>query len=145
MIQQYCDDFEMGLNIDVVNLQFVTPPQEVVPAFDDLNKAEQDASRIFEEAAKEYQERVPMAVGQAQRAILEAEGFSERRVNVSRGEASRFVSMLEAYELAPEVTRSRLYLEIIEEVLPKLQDITIIDRDIDSLLPHLNLRERSAK
>jgi membrane protease subunit HflK len=145
MIQQYCDDFEMGLNIDVVNLQFVTPPQEVVPAFDDLNKAEQDASRFFEEAAKEYQERVPMALGQAQRTILEAEGFFERRVNISRGEANRFVSMLEAYELAPEVTRSRLYLEIIEEVLPKLQDITIIDRDIDSLLPHLNLRERSAQ
>lgn len=145
MIQEFSDQFQMGLNIDVVNLQFVTPPQEVVPAFDDLNKAEQDAARIFEEAAKEYQERVPMAQGRAQRTILEAEGFSERRINVARGDANRFVSMLEAYEQAPEVTRSRLYLEIMEGVLPTLQDITIIDREIDSLLPHLNLSERESK
>jgi modulator of FtsH protease HflK len=142
MIQEYCDQFQMGIRIDVVNLQFVSPPQEVVPAFDDLNKAEQDASRIFEEAAREYQERVPMAQGQAQRTILEAEGFAQRRVNVSRGEAARFVSMLEAYESAPDVTRSRLYLETMEEVLPRMQDIMIIDREIDSLLPHLNVRER---
>lgn len=145
MIQEYCDQFQMGIRIDVVNLQFVSPPQEVVPAFDDLNKAEQDATRIFEEAAKKYQERVPMARGQARRVILEAEGFAERRVNVARGDANRFVSMLEAYEVAPEVTRSRLYLETMEEVLPRIREITIIDREIDSLLPHLNLREGSTQ
>lgn len=139
MIQDQCDQFQMGLKIDVVNLQFVTPPREVVPAFDDLNRAEQDASRIFEEAAKEYQERVPLAQGRAQRTILEAEGFLQRRINVARGEANAFMSMLEAYEASPDVTRSRLYLETMESVLPRIENITIIDGGIDSLLPHLNL------
>lgn len=145
IIQEYSDRFKMGINIDVVNLQFVSPPEEVVPAFDDLNKAEQDASRIFEEAAKEYQDRVPKAEGQAQRTILEAEGFAQRRVNIARGEADRFVSMLESYKLAPDVTRSRLYLESMEDVLPSMNNVTIIDRDIDSLLPHMNLKKEVAQ
>lgn len=145
LVQEYCDQFEMGIQIDLVNLQFVSPPQEVVPAFDDLNKAEHDASRFYEEAAKQYQEKVPMARGQAQRMILEAEGFAQRRVNVARGEANRFLSMLETYELSPEVTRNRLYLETMEDVLPKMQDITIIDGEINSLLPHLNLRNRQTQ
>lgn len=142
LIQDYCDQFQMGVQIDVVNLQFVSPPQEVVPAFDDLNKSEHDAARFFEEAAQEYQERVPRARGQAERLILEAEGFAQRRVNIARGEASRFVAMREAYELAPEITRNRLYLETIESILPTLKDVTVIDESVEGLLPHLNLRER---
>jgi len=142
LIQEYCDQFQMGVQIDVVNLQFVSPPQEVVPAFDDLNKSEHDAARFFEEASQQYQERVPMARGQADRMILEAEGFAQRRVNVARGEASRFVAMRDAYELAPDVTRSRLYLETMENLLPRLKDVTVIDETVEGLLPHLNLRER---
>lgn len=141
LIQDYCNQFKMGIQIDVVNLQFVSPPEEVVPAFDDLNKAEHDASRFFEEAAEQYQERVPMARGQAQRTILEAEGFARRRVNVARGEANHFESILEAYKLAPEVTRSRLYLESMEMILPRMQDVMVIDGEIDTLLPHMNVRE----
>lgn len=86
-----------------------------------------------------------MASGQAQRTILEAEGFARRRVNVARGDADRFDSMLDAYQSAPGVTRSRLYLETMEDVLPRMQDVMIIDREIDSLLPHLNLKERAAQ
>jgi modulator of FtsH protease HflK len=143
LIQEYCDQFQMGVTIDVVNLQFVAPPQEVVPAFDDLNKSEHDAARFFEEAAQQYQERVPMARGQAQRLILEAEGFAQRRVNVARGDAQRFSEMREAYLLAPDVTRNRIYLETIETILPRLRGITVVDENVQGLLPHFNLREKN--
>jgi modulator of FtsH protease HflK len=141
LIQQYCDQFKMGVRIDVVNLQFVSPPQEVVSAFDDLNKSEHDAARFFEEAAQQYQERVPMARGQAQRLILEAEGFAQRRINIARGEAQRFRSMTEAYQLSPDVTRNRMYLETMEDVLPRLRGVTVIDESVQGLLPHMSLRE----
>lgn len=144
LIQESCDQFQMGIEIDVVNLQLVAPPQEVVPAFDDLNRAEHDAARFFEEAAEQYQEHVPMARGQAERTILEAEGFAQRRVAIARGNVDRFKAMLEAYELAPEVTRSRLYLETMEDVLPRVKDVTIIDGEIDSLLPHMSLSDEVA-
>lgn len=139
LIQEYCDQFKMGIQIDVVNLQFVSPPLEVVPAFDDLNRAEHDAVRFFEEASQQYQEQVPRARGHAQRQVLEAEGDALRRVTIAQGEADRFIAMLEEYERAPDVTRNRLYLEMMDRVLPGIKDLTIIDEGIDSLLPHLNI------
>ncbi len=141
LIQNQCDQFGMGIQINEVNLLFVDPPPEVIDAFNDLNKAEQDAVRFFEEAAKEYQERVPRARGEAQRMILEAEGFRERRVNVARGEAHRFLAMLEEYLQSPAITRQRLYLETMEARLPHLKDIVVVDQDVPSILPHLNLRD----
>ncbi|HMP73004.1 MAG TPA: FtsH protease activity modulator HflK [Kiritimatiellia bacterium] len=140
-IQELCDQFEMGLLINEVNLLFVDPPAQVLDAFNDLNKAEQDAVRFFEEASRQYQERVPRARGEAQRMILEAEGFAQRRVNVSRGEAQRFVDMLNAYRTAPEVTKRRLYLETLEVQLPQLREIIMVDDQLQGLLPHLNLKQ----
>jgi modulator of FtsH protease HflK len=145
LIQEYCDQFRMGVQIDVVNLQFVSPPQEVVPAFDDLNKSEHDAARFFEEAAQTYQERVPLARGQADRLVLEAEGFAQRRVNVARGEADRFSDMFESYQRAPDVTRNRMYLETLETILPNVREVMIIDESVEGLLPHMNLREGGAR
>jgi membrane protease subunit HflK len=140
LIQQQCDQFRMGIRISEVNLLFVDPPAAVLDAFNDLNKAEQDAVRFFEEASKQYQERVPRARGEAQRMILEAEGFRSKRVNTAQGEAQRFTDMLAAYEKAPEVTQRRLLLEVMERRLPTLRELTILDGDVPSMLPHLNLR-----
>ena len=141
LIQKQADQFGMGIQINEVNLLFVDPPPDVINAFNDLNKAEQDAVRFFEEAAREYQERVPRARGEAQRLILEAEGFRQQRVNVARGEAHRFTEMLEQYRISPDVTRQRLYLETMEDRLPQLRDVVVVDRELPSILPHLNLRE----
>ena len=140
LIQQQCDQFGMGIRINEVNLLFVDPPPAVINAFNDLNKAEQDAVRFFEEASREYQERVPRARGEAQRLILEAEGFRQRRVNVARGEASRFTDMLIAYRQSPDVTRKRLYLETMEQRIPALREVLVVDDELPSMLPHLNLR-----
>ncbi len=144
-IQEYCDQFGMGLRVDVVNLQLVSPPEEVVPAFDDLNRAEHDAVRFYEEAAQQYQEQVPRARGQAQRKVLEAEGYARRRVTVARGDADRFRAIVDAYREAPEVTRTRLYFETLERVLPNAKEITVLDGGIGSFLPHLDVASGEEK
>ena len=143
LVQKQSDQFGMGLRINEVNLLFVDPPPAVLGAFNDLNKAEQDAVRFFEEAAREYEERVPLARGEARRVVLEAEGFRERRINVARGEAQRFIDTLEAYTLAPAVTRRRFFIENMEKSLPHASAVIVVDPAIQSLLPHLNLREAS--
>ncbi len=139
IIQETVDRFEMGIRISEVNLIFTSPPEQVQSAFNDLNKAEQDAVRFLEEASREYQERVPRSRGQAERLVLEAEGFRERRVRTARGEADRFTSMLEAYSQAPDITRNRLYLEKLEKQLPALDEVIVVDEDLRSVLPLLNL------
>lgn len=145
LIQTQADQFGMGLRINEVNLIFVSPPTEVQAAFNDLNKAEQDAVRFFEEASRVYQERVPRAKGQAERVVLEAEGFLESRVNRSEGDAGRFLEMLRAYSEAPEVTRERLYLETMEGRLPELGDVWVVDEQLKGVLPLLNLSDGGAK
>jgi membrane protease subunit HflK len=140
LIQSQADRFQMGIRINEVNLIFVSPPQQVRSAFDDLNKAEQDAVRFVEEASREYQSRVPRARGQAERMVLEAEGYRERRVRTARGEADRFTQMLVAYRLSPEVTARRLYLEKLEARLPEVREVIIVDHDLSSVLPLLNLK-----
>ncbi len=141
LIQQSTDQYGMGIRVNEVNLIFVSPPQQVQSAFNDLNKAEQDAVRFLEEASREYQEKVPRARGSAERLVLEAEGFQERRVRTARGDADRFESMLEAYLKSPEVTRQRLYFESIERQFPKLREIIVVDEEMPGLLPLLNLRQ----
>ncbi len=145
LIQDYVNRFAMGLRINEVNLIFTSPPDQVRAAFNDLNKAEQDAVRFVEEASREYQERVPRARGQAERMVLEAQGFQERRVRTARGDADRFISMLESYELAPEITRTRLYLENLERHAPNLKEILVVDEDLQSVLPLLNLQSSESR
>ncbi len=140
LIQQQVDQFRMGIRVNEVNLLYVDPPRPVLDAFNDLNRAEQDAVRFFEEASRQYQERVPRARGEAQRVILEAEGFRQRRVNVARGEAHRFSDMLAAYRQSPAVTRRRLYLEALEARIPQLREVIVLDEDVHGILPHLNMR-----
>jgi len=139
-LQRQCDQFRMGIHINEVNLLFVDPPGAVVDAFNDLNKAEQDAVRFFEEASKQYQERVPRAKGEAQRVILEAEGFRQRRMNVARGESQRFVDMMTAYKQSPDVTRKRLYLETMERQLPGIKEVVVVDEALQGVLPLMNVR-----
>jgi membrane protease subunit HflK len=141
LIQAQADQFEMGLRINEVNLIFVSPPAQVQAAFNDLNKAEQDAVRFYEEASREYQEKVPRAKGQAERVVLEAEGFLESRVNRSEGDAGRFLEMLRAYRESPEVTRQRLYLETLEEQFPQVGEVWVVDEELEGLLPLLNLNQ----
>jgi len=140
-IQQQADRFDMGIQVSEVNLTFVDPPSPVQSAFDDLNKAVQDADRFFQEASREYEQKVPQARGRAQRRRREAEGARDRRIERAEGEAARFLAVLEEYRKAPEVTRQRLFLETMEATLGDVHRVLVVDPAVDSILPHWNLEE----
>jgi len=138
-IQKGLDDFEAGIEVVTVKLQAATPPSAVKDAFDEVNRARQRKERVVNDALGERNQRVPAARGQRDRAILEAEGYRERVVREMTGRVNAFLAQLEQYKKSPEVTRSRLYLEAMEEILSQVDQKIIIDDSIRSVLPLLNL------
>ncbi len=138
-LQDLLDSFDVGIQISTIELQDVTPPELVKPAFNEVNQAEQERERLINEAEKRRNQVIPRAEGQASQIIAEAEAYRAERVNRSRGEAGRFTSILEQYALAPEITRRRLYLEMIDKVLPSTGQIYILPEGQMSPLPLLNL------
>jgi len=138
-LQKVMDYFDLGIQISTIELQDVTPPEPVKPAFNEVNQAEQERERFINEAEKRRNQVIPRAEGQAEQTIAEAEGYAAKRVNAAKGEAARFTSIYEAYRDAPDVTRQRMYLEMIDDVLPKAGKIYIMDENQTAPLPLLNL------
>ena len=139
LLQQINDRYETGINIEQLVLQDVNPPDSVKPSFNEVNEAIQEKERLTNEALAEYNQVIPRARGDAQRVIEEAEGYAAERVNRARGEAARFEAVYEAYRNAPRVTRARMYLETLSEVMPKLGQKVIVDESGANVLPLLNL------
>jgi len=110
LLQEMVNQYEMGIIIEQIVLQDVTPPDPVKPSWDEVNQAQQQRDRLINEALAEYNKVVPRAKGEASQAILQAEGYALERVNGAQGDATRFKAVYEAYRRAPEVTRRRLYL-----------------------------------
>lgn len=142
-IQQIMDRYDAGIHVITVELQDVVPPPAVQPAFNEVNEARQERERMINEAQKRVNQEIPRAQGQAMRTIAEAEGYATERVNRALGESSRFSAVLAEYRQAPEVTRSRLYLETLNEVLPKVGKILVVQDDQVPPVPLLNLEQRS--
>lgn len=140
-LQKAMDKFDLGIQISTIELQDVTPPETVKPAFNEVNQAEQERERFINEAEKRRNQVIPRAEGQASQVIAEAEGYAARRVNAARGEAERFTAVYQAYRDAPKVTRQRMYLEMIDGVLPNAGKIFIMDENQSAPLPLLNLSE----
>jgi len=138
-LQTLCELYEIGIHVDQVVLQDVTPPDPVKPAFNEVNQAEQERAQLISEAQAEYNRVVPRAKGEAQQTILAAEGYGLDRVNRAEGEAARFESLYTEYRKAPEVTRKRIYLETMREILPKTGKKVVVDDDVRGMLPLLNL------
>ena len=143
-LQQLCDDYTMGLRVEQVNLQDIAPPDPVKPSFNEVNEAQQERSRLINEAKAAYNKAIPAARGEAQRKIQQAEGYAIDRVNRAEGEVARFNSLLEEYEQAPDVTRRRIYIETMGEVLPKVKRKMILDSDTTDIVPLLNLDKTGA-
>ncbi len=139
MLQEQLDIYEAGLEIVTINLQNVNPPEAVQPAFNNVNSAKQEKERIINEAWQKYNQVIPEAEGRAKRTIEEAEGFAVNRVNRANGDANRFIQMYNTYRYSKTVTRKRLYLEMMEKVLPKVEKKYIIDDKANNVLPLLNL------
>ncbi|PIQ36253.1 MAG: FtsH protease activity modulator HflK [Lysobacterales bacterium CG17_big_fil_post_rev_8_21_14_2_50_64_11] len=140
-IQQAMDRYDNGIRIVTVQLQDVVPPKAVRPAFNEVNEARQERERMINEATKQANQRVPLARGQANRVIAEAEGYATERVNNALGETARFRSILAEYRSAPDVTRTRMYLETLNQVLPDVGQVLVMQKGQVSPLPLLNLRD----
>lgn len=140
-VQGVMDSYESGLHIITVELQDVVPPQAVRPAFNEVNEARQERERMINEATKQANQRIPRAEGEAQRLIAEAEGYATERVNRAYGETARFAAMLEEYANVPEVTRSRLYLEAMAKLLPKVGQVVMVQDEQVGPLPLMNIRD----
>lgn len=138
-MQEVVNRYEMGLMIDQVQLKNVNPPRAVQSSFDEVNKAQQEREKLINMANGEYNKAVPRARGKANRLVLEAEGYKTKRINEAQGDADRFNAMLTEYVKAPEITRRRLYLESMAEVLPNLESKIIIDESAKGILPLLQL------
>ena len=116
-LQTYLDQYGTGINIVKVNIQEAKPPSAVRAAYDDVVKAREDRERVINEAQSYANGVVPEARGQAQRTIEEAQAYRERVAAEAQGEAQRFEKLLTEYRKAPEVTRQRLYVEAVSEVV----------------------------
>ncbi|HLC42998.1 MAG TPA: FtsH protease activity modulator HflK [Methylomirabilota bacterium] len=138
-MQKILNAYEAGVRLVTVELQDVTPPDPVKPAFNEVNEARQDRERTINQAQEQANREVPKARGEATRTITEAEGYALERINRANGEATRFRAVLDEYQRAPEVTRRRLYLEAIGAILPEAKALYIVDGDQKALVPWLLL------
>lgn len=138
-LQELCDEYQTGIRVDRVVLQSVTPPDPVKPSFNEVNQAEQERERLINEAQSQYNQVIPRAEGEARQTIQEAEGYALDRVNRAEGDAARFTSLYEEYRKAPEVTRQRMYLETMNDILPKVGRKLVVDDQVQGLLPLLDL------
>ena len=117
LVQQILDRYQTGMVLTQFNLQDVKPPQQVKESFDDVVKAREDEQRFVNEAQAYSNQIIPEARGRAARIGQEADGYREARIALAEGEAQRFILLLEEYRKAPEVTRQRLYLQTMENVM----------------------------
>jgi len=140
-IQSIMDNYNSGLHIITVELQDVVPPVAVRPAFNEVNEARQERERMINEATKRANQQIPRAEGEAQRLIAEAQGYATERVNRSLGETARFRAMLQEYTQVPDVTRARLYLETMAEILPGVGQVIMVQDEQVGPLPLMNIRD----
>ena len=139
------EDFECGIEIVTVKLQSTAPPEEVKDAFQEVNRARQNKERVVNEAEGERNSQIPAARGKKDQTISEAKGYSARIKMTTEGKIKAFLDQLSEYEKAPEVTRTRLYLETMEEVLAGVDQKTIIDDSMTGVLPLLNLDQGGSR
>ncbi|MCX7725783.1 MAG: FtsH protease activity modulator HflK [Chitinispirillaceae bacterium] len=144
-IQELADQYEMGIKVEQIVLQDVNPPDEVKPAFNEVNEAQQEKEKLINQARSEYNKIIPKAKGEAQKIIEEAQGYALERVNMAKGEVARFNALYQEYSKAKEVTRQRIYLETMNEVMKKAGKKIITDEKTSGLLPLLDLRKEGAK
>ena len=144
-LQESLDGAESGLFLTTIELGKTNVPERVQPSFNEVNAAIQEKEKLIYQAQGAYNKVIPEARGKAEKMIQEAEGFSVNRVKRAQGDVARFLALYDEYLKAKEITRQRLYLEALDEMLPRLGRKYIIDADQKGFLPLLNLGERGDK
>jgi len=139
LLQSILDKYETGVQVVAVQLQDVSPPKQVIDSFKDVASAKEDKNRMINEAEGYRNNVIPKARGEARSMILEAEGFRESRISRAEGDVAKFKAILKEYSKAKDVTRKRLYLEAMEEILPGLEKYIVPSGEDGNLLNLLNL------
>lgn len=138
-LQKIVSSLDIGIEINQVQMQDVKPPREVQASFDEVNRAQQEKEQAINVANGEYNKIIPRAKGEAEQKISAAQGYATKRINEAEGDAGRFNALLTEYKKAPDVTRRRIYLETMNEVLPNVPNKVILDEKAPQFLPMLQL------
>ncbi|SPD72042.1 Protein HflK [uncultured Desulfobacterium sp.] len=141
LLQNELDFAETGIRVVNIQLKTTNVPEPVQPSFNEVNQSVQEKERMIYQAREAYNKEIPAAIGNAEKTIKAAEGYALDRVNRAKGDALRFSQQYEEYSKAQDVTRKRMYLESIQEILPKFGTKYIVDADQKNLLPFLNMGE----
>jgi membrane protease subunit HflK len=138
-MQALSTKYAMGISIDQVQLKNINPPEPVQGSFNEVNQAQQEKEKLINEARRDYNKVIPLAEGEKDQRIREADGYRLKRINEAEGDAARFTALLAEYIKAPAVTRRRIYIETLQDVMPGIRSKIIVDEQTRSILPLLNL------
>jgi membrane protease subunit HflK len=138
-MQALATKYELGTSIDQVQLKNINPPEAVQASFNEVNQAQQEKEKLINEARRDYNKVIPLADGEKDQRIREADGYRLKRINEAQGDAARFTALLTEYIKAPVVTRRRIYIETLQDVMPGVRSKIIVDERTRSILPFLNL------
>jgi len=140
-LQELLDYYNCGIQVTTVKLQDVNPPGPVQNSFNEVNNAKQEKERVINEAQEARNKIIPKAKGQAEQTVSEAEAYAVTRVNSAKGDAVKFIQTWNAYSLAKDVTRRRLYLETLTRIIPRAGQVYVFEPEANQLLPLLNLNK----
>ncbi|MDD5156006.1 MAG: FtsH protease activity modulator HflK [Candidatus Omnitrophica bacterium] len=144
-IQRILDSYNVGVHIVTVKRLDVNPPEKVKSAFNEVNEAKQEKEKMINQAWEAYNKVIPKAKGTAEKTIREAEGYATDKINRAKGESERFLVTLKEYKKAPDITKQRLYLETLTQVLPNAKEKYIIDSQQKSILPLLDINKKGGR
>jgi len=141
-LQSILDSYNCGISVQMVQLQGVVPPDPVADSFNEVNRAKQEQETLINEAWQQYNKKIYNIEGTSQRMINEAEGYAIERVNNAKGDIALFNNILIEYNKAPEITKDRLYIEAMENVLGKIPNKVIIDPSLENFLPLMKIESK---
>jgi len=144
-MQNILDSYGSGISIQLVQLQGVVPPDPVADSFNEVNRAKQEQETLINQAWQAYNKEIYNVEGIAQRMINEAEGYAIERVNNAKGDIALFEKVLVEYNKAPEITRDRLYIETMNDVLGKIPNKVIVDPNLENFLPLMKIESKGGE
>ncbi|HUT77468.1 MAG TPA: FtsH protease activity modulator HflK, partial [Polyangia bacterium] len=136
-LQDLCTRYETGITVQRIELKDSAPPDPVKPSFNEVNQSEQERDRLQNEAEAQYNAEIPRAKGEAKQLLEQAEGFAIERVNRARGDVARFAALQKEYAASPRVTRARIYLETLSDVIPRAGRRIFVDEAMKGVVPML--------
>jgi membrane protease subunit HflK len=135
LTQEILDKYDLGIEITNLNLQNVTPPPLVRAAFNEVNIAKQEKDEVINRAKGTYNHVIPEAEGKAAQVVAQAEAYAISTINKAKGDAEKFRLVMKEYTKSPEVTRKRLFIETMEEILQNVDSYTLVDKGVSGVLP----------